>query len=63
MSRKVNRAKGAGRPAGSRTRWPGIQAFAREHAVSHQFARKVLDGEATSAPLLRDWNLWQAKRA
>jgi hypothetical protein len=63
MKRIVNREKKAGRPAGSKTRYPGIEAFAREHDVSHQFVRHVLDGKATSAPVSRAWRKWQAGRA
>lgn len=63
MTRICNRKKTAGRPAGSKTRYPGIKKFALVHDVSHQFVRKVLDGEATSRPVLEKWQRWRASRS
>ncbi len=62
MKTICNRKKSAGRPAGSRTRYPGIKTFAAKHHVSHQFVRAVLDGHATSGPVLRNWARFQAAR-
>lgn len=63
MTRICNRKKTAGRPAGSKTLYPGITEFSRVHGVSHQFVRKVLDGEATSRPVLEKWQRWRASRS
>jgi len=63
MKQVRNSKKRAGRPAGSKTRHPGIKEFALVHAVSHQFVRKVLDGEATSRPVLEKWRMWRANRS
>ena len=37
MTTILNSKKSTGRSAGSKTRHPGIKAFALAHAVSHQF--------------------------
>ncbi len=62
MKQNRNSKKSAGRPAGSKTRHPGIKAFALAHSLSHQFVRKVLDGEATSRPVLQKWRQWRERR-
>lgn len=63
MKQVRNSKKSAGRPAGSKTRYPGIKEFAVVHGVSHQFVRKVLDGEETSRPVLEKWRRWRASRS
>jgi len=63
MKQVRNSKKSAGRPAGSKTRHPGIKAFALGIGVSHQFVRKVLDGEATSRPVLEKWRRWRSNRS
>lgn len=61
MKNRVN-GKRRGRPAGAPTRYPGITRFAAWYGCSHQFARQVLDGGATSRPLMEAWGEWQAMR-
>lgn len=54
--------KSGGRPAGARTRYAGIERFAKHYGCSAHFARQVLDGRAASAPLRTAWARWQAAR-
>lgn len=62
MKKMRNTKNRVGRPAGAKTQYHGIKAFARKHAISHQFVRMVLNGEATSGPVLRNWARFQAER-
>jgi len=62
MNGKVNREKRAGRPSGSKTKFPGITAFCREHGYAHQHVREVLTGRRRSARVRGLWRNWSAKR-
>lgn len=61
MKTICNRKKTAGRPAGSKTRYPGIKGFSRHIGVSHQFVRSVLDGVGVSSRVTREWSKWQER--
>ena len=61
MKQVRNSKKRAGRPAESKTRYPGIMTFSRHIGVSHQFVRSVLDGTGVSGRVTREWSKWQAQ--
>lgn len=62
MGKIVNRSKGAGRPKGRATEFPGITAFCLNYGYSHQHVREVLYGRRGSARVRGLWAQWQAHR-
>jgi hypothetical protein len=63
MNQAVNLEKRVGRPAGSRTRFPGLTEFAKAHGYGVVYAHEVLKGRRPSAPLRRAWLTWKAAQA
>ena len=63
MNTKRNSKKTAGRPKGAKTRFYGINEFASAHGISHQFVRDVLNGKATSNPVMKKWARWMETKS
>ena len=45
MTKSCNRKRKSGRPAGRKSRYPGIVQFCRTTGYSHQHVRECLDGD------------------
>ena len=65
MAKMVNAEKGAGRPAGSKTRLRGLVAFMRAHGYnSRPYVHEVLTGKRSGGrPVRIAWARWKAAQA